>query len=374
MCRNYPIEILFCANCCTAHQKYQVPKSDLFPGSYHYRSRFTADVLSGMAQLVRSCRQRFGSVHGKTVLDVGCNDGSLLDLFKKEGATTLGVEPTDAHLEAQLKGHVVWNEFLSTDLAYRIVTAHGEPCLITFTNVFAHINDLAQAIEALKRLMGENTVLVIENHYLGAVLDGNQFDTFYHEHLRTYSSTSFQHIADSLDVALLDVEFPARYGGNIRVFLGNAKQAKEGGVERKELPARESRFVDQFESLCRNIDRWREHQGLVLEEEFRRFGRLAAKAFPARAAILIRLLALDEETIEAVYEKSGSLKIGHYVPGTRIPIRSDDELFASPDGRRRILNLAWHISREIGSYMAERGYTGEIIDILSAANFDARVA
>src|SRR4051812_5274264 len=74
-CRAYPIEIVFCSVCNTAHQRYQVPKQDLFPATYHYRSRFTADVLSGMAGLLASCEQHYGSVKGKTVLDVGCNDG-----------------------------------------------------------------------------------------------------------------------------------------------------------------------------------------------------------------------------------------------------------------------------------------------------------
>src|SRR3989304_7090131 len=77
ICREYPIEILFCENCFTAHQRFQVPKQELFPTSYHYRSRFTADVLNGMAGLVESCAQKFGDLAGKKVLDIGCNDGSL---------------------------------------------------------------------------------------------------------------------------------------------------------------------------------------------------------------------------------------------------------------------------------------------------------
>ncbi len=70
-----------------------------------------------------------------------------------------------------------------------------------------------------------------------------------------------------------------------------------------------------------------------------------------------------------MYEKPGSLKIGHYVPGTRIPICSDEELFALPNETRPLLNLAWHIPREIRSYLAEKGYTGPIVYILSVENF-----
>lgn len=369
VCREYPIEILFCETCLTAHQRFQIPKRELFPASYHYRSRFTADVLNGMAGLVEACVQRFGGLSGKKVLDIGCNDGSLLDFFQRQGATTIGVEPTDACLDAQKKGHVAFNNYFSADLAETIAASHGKLDFITFTNVFAHIENLRDVLAALKILMSPQTVIVIENHYLGAVLDGNQFDTFYHEHPRSYSYTSFVHMANSLGVGLRDVEFPSRYGGNIRVFLGHASDGGGKAVDLSALKARESRFLGNFAMLRKNIDSWRVAKGALLNAQIQRHGKLRAKAFPGRAAILVKLLGLNEESVSAVYEKPGSLKIGHYLPGTRIPIHSDDELFHLPDKTLPLLNLAWHIPREIRSYLAEHGYTGPIIDILSTEDF-----
>ena len=76
-------------------------------------------------------------------------------------------------------------------------------------------------------MINEDTVLIIENHYLGSILKKNQFDTFYHEHPRTYSLKSFNFIAKKLNVNILKVQFPKRYGGNIRVILGRRK-TKEG--------------------------------------------------------------------------------------------------------------------------------------------------
>src|ERR1700687_2849611 len=72
-CSEYPIEILLCGTCITAHARFQIPKTTLFPKAYHYRSRFTADVLSGMQQLTKSCESRVGSLTQKKVLDIGCN-------------------------------------------------------------------------------------------------------------------------------------------------------------------------------------------------------------------------------------------------------------------------------------------------------------
>lgn len=370
VCREYPIEILFCIKCLTAHQRYQVPKQELFPVSYHYRSRFTADVLEGMASLVESCTDRFGSLAGKIVLDVGCNDGSLLDCFHRKGAITLGLEPTSACDDAQEKGHITFKDYLSEEVALEISLAHGKPDFITFTNVFAHIENLQSVLNSLRVLMSPETVIIIENHYLGSILDGKQFDTFYHEHPRTYSYTSFVHLARSLNLSLIDVEFPIRYGGNIRVFLGNAIDCRNVEMDdRVELRNRERHYLESFVSLQKNLENWCRMKRRKLEEEYQKNGRLKAKAFPGRAAILVKLLGLNEEMVSAVYEKPGSLKIGHYLPGTRIPICSDNDLFAIPEKNLPLLNLAWHIPHEIRNYMTEHGYTGPIIDIMCVEDF-----
>jgi hypothetical protein len=369
-CKEYPVEIMFCEKCCTAHQRFPVPKQELFPSTYHYRSRFTADVLSGMAGLVELCGRQFGSFAGKTVLDIGCNDGSLLDFFRLQGAKTIGVEPTGAGGDAAQKGHTIFSKFLSEDLASEIVSLHGNPSFITFTNVFAHIEDLSQVLKSLRRLMAKQTVIVIENHYLGSVLDGNQFDTFYHEHPRTYSCSSFTYIARSLGLDLLDVQFPSRYGGNIRVFLGKASIFKKiGSTNIETLTGKESNFKTQFSILTSNIQLWKERKSSIITDHVNKYGKLRAKAFPGRAAILVKLLGLNEEIISAVFEKPGSLKIGHYLPGTRIPIQSDDDLFLCQDKTLPLLNLAWHIPNEIRAYMNNNSYTGPIIEILSPDDF-----
>jgi hypothetical protein len=366
-CREYPIEILFCDHCVTAHQRYQVPKAELFPASYHYRSRQTADVLNGMRNLVLACEAELGALAGRTVLDIGCNDGSLLSIFREKRAITHGIEPTGAAADAAAAGHSVVNDFLSEAVAADFVARHGRPDVVSFTNVFAHIDDLHSVVRALRVLTAPETTVIIENHYLGAILDKRQFDTFYHEHPRTYSSTSFRHIADALGMAIAKIEFPQRYGGNIRVFLSGARPA--AGADVAALAERETGYGGALRGLPAAITAWRTNKLAELEHEFRRHGRLPAKAFPGRAAILIKLLGLDEGQIEAVYEKPGSMKIGYYVPGTRIPIRSDDEFAAVAACERPLINLAWHIPAEIHSYIRQRGYSGPIIDIIGENDF-----
>jgi hypothetical protein len=115
------------------------------------------------------------------------------------------------------------------------------------------------------------------------------------------------------------------------------------------------------------VVKWRDTMGERIRGLVAAHGALAAKAFPGRAAILVKLLGIDTECLAAVHEKPGSMKIGHYLPGTRIPIRSDDDFFAMAKEPPVILNLAWHISPEINAYLRKAGYRGEIVDILDPA-------
>lgn len=364
ICIEYPIVISYCKKCNTAHQKFQIPKNELFPKSYHYRARFTADVLKGMKTLVEDCRKLFGDFSNKKVIDIGCNDGSLLTFFRQEGAITYGIEPTDAYQDAISIGHTVFNEFLTIDTAKKVVDQIGKFDFITFTNVFAHIENLKGVITALKEMMHDGTVIIIENHYLGAVIERNQFDTFYHEHPRTYSYNSFLFVAESLGLQLLHVEFPSRYGGNIRVIMGNKSIYDTFNNDYTEILKKESSYFDKLIDMSNQIDQWKVSMKETIEKSIFQFGKLKAKAFPGRAAILVKLLKLDNDMISAVYEKPGSMKIGHYLPATRIPIKSDVELFETLGDEKIILNLAWHIQTEIEKYLRDNNFKGQILNIL----------
>jgi len=360
VCKEYPIEIVYCDNCFTALQRFQVPKEDLFPQTYHYRARMTGSVLAFMSGLVDECEKRYGSLADKLVLDVGCNDGSLLNFFRAKGAKTCGVEPTSAAADAQANGHDVTHGFFDEKVAAAIVASHGQPDFITFTNVFAHIEDLPALLRALKILISERTVLIIENHYLGAVLDGNQFDTFYHEHPRTYSQRSFEVISKTLGLQLEHVEFPKRYGGNIRVWM------RKNADSTAPAKADENQFSQRFGDLQKRVQAWQAETRKMLAEHVAKHGPIRAKAFPGRAAILIKLLGVDADTISAVYEIAGSIKTGYYVPGTRIPILPEADLYKL-DMSQPILNLAWHLPAEVRANLSKNGYTGEVIDVMKGA-------
>lgn len=348
-------EIMLCKNCLTAHQLHPVEKEMLFKPDYHYRSRLTKDVLSGMADLATAIlNRRPTSTEICTILDIGCNDGSLLEIFKNRvPCVTIGVDPTNAVMEEQNRIDLRIQGFFDKACADRIRLAHKKIHVITFTNVFAHIENLPELIRNVSSLMSEETLLVIENHYLGAILERNQFDTFYHEHPRTYSLKSFKFIAKSMGAEIVDVAFPSRYGGNIRVTI--AKNGSPSDIS--ELLKEEEKFLDRFIQMQEFFVEWkRESIPKILELAER--GPLFGKALPGRAVMLISALSVNADLMPVIFEQNSSLKVGFLVPGTQINVLADNEMV---NYNPKVLILwAWHIAEEICEYLRSIGFKGEV--------------
>ena len=362
----FPISLSLCNHCLTVTQKIHIPKNILFPKGYHYRAKLTKDVLLGQKNLVSRTEKYYGSLKNKVVLDIGANDCSLLNEFKKKGAKTIAVEPTNAIIDGN-NSHKKYQTYFNKKISQKILKIYGKIDFITFTNVFAHINNLKELIKNLKTLISKNTVIIIENHYLGSVLKKKQFDTFYSEHLRTYSLNSFIFVAKNLNMTVRHVEFPARYGGNIRVFLDRRDDLLKKNSYANYLN-KEKYFKKEFKKIKIYINRWKSRKRNKILKLNKLYGPLPAKAFPGRAAIILKLLKLSNKNILAIYEKSNSKKIGFYAPGTNIKIVNEDKL-SFVDKKIPIINLAWHINKEIKHYLIGKKIRNKIINIIENRDF-----
>lgn len=349
----YPQEVLLCPRCLTAHQRFPVSKETLFGPSYHYRSRLTNDVLSGMDGLVSHSLAMRAPKVGDKVLDIGCNDGSLLGKFRGAGLETFGVDPTKAILEHGGAVDHPYMDYFRPDFAKSLLRDFGTFEYITMTNVFAHIEDFRSLCEAIELLIGPDTLVVIENHYLGSILETSQFDTFYHEHPRTYSAKSFGFVSASLASPIVDISFPKRYGGNIRVSLSRDLSLPSSPVTMPDEDWMNQAFMNLEETYLQ----WKRKAKEAIES-LASEGTVAGKALPGRAVMLISSLGLDKSVMAEVFEKPDSPKVGMLVPGTNIVISSDDGLENS--AYTDLVIWAWHISEEVTQYVRGLGFKGRL--------------
>ncbi len=353
----YHQEIQLCIKCKTAHQLHQVVKEKLFKPDYHYRAKLTKDVLDGMEGLVDQVTKIINLNEKSVVLDVGCNDGSLLGKFKERiNCVTVGVDPTDAINDAGTTIDFAIQGFFDSEIARRIAGQIGIPDVITFTNVFAHIENLPELINAIKTLLSRSTILVIENHDLGAVLRKTQFDTFYHEHPRTYSAKSFEFIAERLGMEILAMEFPSRYGGNIRVILGSKTDSENLSI-RALVESQTLDVHENFLKLQAFFSNWKlESRARFNELQLR--GPIYGKALPGRAVMLISSLGITPGEMPIIFEQDKSPKVGFYVPGTLIEVKGDLEL--NQIKPEVVIVWAWHIIEEVCNYLEGFDFVGEV--------------
>ena len=212
--------------------------------------------------------------------------------------------------------------------------------------------------------------MIIENHYLGSIIKKNQFDTFYHEHPRTYSLTSFVNITKKIGIKLIDYRFVKRYNGNIRVYFKNTGKIYKSKNKINEKLKLEKKIINRVKYLQSSINYWKLNKKKQLNEIVKLNGPVAAKAFPGRASIILNLLNLDTKSISFIYEKNSSLKNNKYAPGTNIKIIKEKFFLKKEKQKNIIINLAWHISAEIKQYLKKKlNYHGKVIDIISQSDF-----
>lgn len=363
--KKYKIELKLCKKCLTINQLHKVNQKTLFPKKYNYRAGLTKDVQMGMKKLVSRINPLIKKKR-KTVLDIGCNDGSLLNFFKKKNFITYGIEPTNAHKDCS-KNHTIYNEYLSKKSIKKILNKEKFIDVVTFTNVFAHIVNFDELIKSLKVLVPKINYLVIENHYMGSVFKTNQFDTFYQEHPRTYSVNSFVFISKLLGMKIKKIEFPQRYGGNIRVYMSNNNNKLKFDISK--VLKKEILFEKNFMHLKNKINVWKKNKNLMLNNLIKKGYTIYGKAFPGRASILINLLKLNVDNLKVIFEQNNSPKNFHFVPGTKIPILPDRNIHKILNKKSIIINFSWHISEEIKKYLKKMKVKNRVINIIANKDF-----
>ena len=337
----YPISIGFCKKCILLQNNYIVDDRILYTKNYHYRPGITKDVVNNFKEMSLKLSKLYKLNSNSVVADIGCNDGSLLKEFKSLGILkTVGIDPTNT-IKYAPKYIKTIQDFMNLKCSKKALNFYGKIDLITTTNVFAHTNKLKDFILGVKKLIKKDGVFVIENHYLGAIIKKKQFDSFYHEHLRTYSLKSLINLLKYYGFKIIDAYTTDRYGGNIQAHftLGNMKKSNSIKKilisEKKEKLDKEityKKLNDEIGDIDLKISKF-------LDKNKNK--KIVAKAFPARASILIHRFSSIKNHIAFVGEQPTSLKLNKFVPGTNIQILSSKRFKKyKPD---IMIILAWHL-------------------------------
>ena len=358
----YPLRMFWCEECSLAQIDYCVDGSVVYHPDYPYRTGITKELVEYQNSISKSLISKYNLKQGGFVVDLGSNDGTLLTGFKERGIKVLGVEPTNIAKIANQNGVETIQKFFTVEIANEIKNKHGEASLILATNMFAHMATIGEVVSGIELLLKDDGVFVFENHYLLDVIQGGQFDTIYHEHLRTYSLKSLIKLFSYYDFTITDVERGSRYGGNIRVHVTKGKNRPVSENVTALLNLEENSDLYKLETYRKFAERVKK-----AKKDFMNFllkikddGKtIVANSCPGRSVTLLNYYGVDADLIPYIAEQPTSLKLGMFLPGKLIPVVNNEILIKEqPD---YVILLAWHYAEPIMEQLKARGLKSNFI-------------
>lgn len=341
---SYPLDLYICSDCGLA-QIVDVIAPEILYGNYIYVTGSSLGLAGHFDTYAQWVIKRCGLKPGSLVIDVGSNDGTLLQSFQERGMKVLGIEPaTHIATKASAKGVRTINMFLTPETAIRAASEFGRAKLITSNNVFANIDDLPSWVDAIEKLLSNDGIYVFESFYLADVVNNMVFDFIYHEHLSAFSVKPIKQLVEAYGLELISVEHVATKGGSLRYFVQRrgGPIAEDGSVA-KYLAAEQAMGLYEkktYVAYAEKIDRLK-CQALKFLSQAKDEGKsVAGFGASITGTTLIYHFEIGEYLEYLVDDNP--LKQGRYSPGLHLPVLASTALLEKkPD---YVVALAWRFA------------------------------
>lgn len=361
----FPLHVLVCDRCWLVQLPEHESPQRIFSHDYAYFSSYSESWLAHARAYADQMIGRFAYGSHSRVVEIASNDGYLLQYFLERGVPVLGVEPAENCAEvAKARGIPTEVLFFGKASARDLVDRYGPADLVLGNNVLAHVPDLNDFVAGLKIMLAAGGVVTMEFPHLLNLIQGNQFDTVYHEHYSYLSLLTVAQVFAAHGLSLFDVEELSTHGGSLRIFARHAEQTPApvtAALQR--LLAREHSAGLAALPIYRAFARQVEDTRFELLEFLIGARRAGKKVWgygaPAKGSTLLNYCGIRRDLIEATVDRSPH-KQGMYMPGVHIPILAPERMRqARPD---YVLILPWNLRDEIVAQMAQvRDWGGQFV-------------
>lgn len=340
----YPLHVVYCTNCQTAQLNYTVPKETMF-GDHTYLSGVTKSLsahFKGIAEEVDS--RYFRDTPGKSVLDIGSNDGTQLKSFQDLKWDVLGVESSKSTAQiAQSAGVPTVNEFFNQELVRKLGKKFH---VINAAGVFFHLEELHSVAEGIRETLRDDGVFVVQFLYMKRIMENLAFDQIYHEHLLYYNLATIQKLLDRHGMEMFDAYPAPIHGGSIIGFVTH-KEKRPVSDRLKQMRNDESRSgcneLAAYKKFSVRIEEMK-HENLRYLKQKKIDGKVVyGMGAPVKGNTMLNHFGVGPGLIPYLVEKN-ELRKGLYSPGMHIPIILEREIDKPPDV---YYVLAWNFKKEI---------------------------
>jgi 2-polyprenyl-3-methyl-5-hydroxy-6-metoxy-1,4-benzoquinol methylase len=362
-----PLQMYICKNCFLVQLKqFEIPEKIFL--DYAYFSSYSSSWLEHAKNYADRITKQLELNKNSFVLEIASNDGYLLQYFKNKEIPVLGIEPAENIAKvANEKGINTLNEFFSLTLAKKLSISEKSADLIIGNNVFAHVPEINNFVEGLRVMLNDNGVITLEFPHLLQLIEKNQFDTIYHEHLSYFSLNTVKTILSSHDLEIFDVEELSTHGGSLRIFVKHKKNSKikisinvEHILEKeKENGLLEISFYKKFSD---NVKKIRTDFSEFLNEVKNKNAKIVCYGAPAKGNTFLNYCKIDSRMISFTVDKNPH-KQGKFLPGTHISIKDPSELMnEKPD---YVIILPWNLENEIKNEISfVRDWNGKFVIVI----------
>jgi SAM-dependent methyltransferase len=345
----YPLHVYVCEKCFLVQVEEYVSPEGIFT-EYAYFSSYSDSWLAHMKAYADMITARLGLGRDSRVVELGSNDGYLLQYFVAKGIPVLGVEPARNVAETAIARGVPTVVKLFGRQAARELAGEGvQADLVCGANVLAQVPDVNDFVGGIKILLKPGGVVTVEFPHLMRLMDENQFDTIYHEHFSYFSFLTAERIFAAHGLTLFDVDELPTHGGSLRIYARHANDASRPVSERAtNLRARErSAGLERLETYASFTEQVHETKRRLLEFLIgaRRKGkRIAGYGAPGKGNTLLNYCGIRTDFVEYTVDRN-PYKHGRFLPGTHIPIYPPEKIRETrPD---YVLILPWNLKDEI---------------------------
>lgn len=344
----YRLAVGVCGTCGMVQLMEEVPREKMFHEDYPYISQGSAV----MRKHFRALAERFLATElagaDPFVVELGCNDGTMLRTVAEAGVRHLGVEPSGAVADmAAAAGVRVRKDFFEESTALSIREEHGAADVIYAANTLCHIPYMGSILKGVEALLGPTGVFVFEDPYLGDIIERTSFDQIYDEHFFLFSASSVDEMARRHGLELVDVERLEVHGGEVRYTLARpgARPRTEAVAallaEEKDRGLAERATLDLFGDRIRTI---RDDLVALLRKLKDEGKRVVGYGATAKSATVTNLCGIGPDLVEFIGDTTPA-KQHRLAPGSHIPVRPAEE-FANPYPDYALL-FAWNHAEEI---------------------------
>ncbi len=338
----------FCGNCSTVQILEQPDPEKMFHENYAFFSRTSKRMAIHFKSYAEWVKENYLTSEDPFVVEIGSNDGLMMEFFAKDNIRQLGVEPS-ANVAQKARTHGVETlcSFFNLDAAKKIVSEKGSADALIAANVMCHIPDLHGVAKGADHLLTSEGVIIFEEPYLGDMIENTAYDQIYDEHVFIFSARSVQNIFKRYNFELIDVKPQATHGGSMRYVLARkGKWPVSPAVENQLLYEEKKGLVlratyDLFREKC---ELSRTNLVKILKEQKDAGRSIVGYAATSKSTTVLNYCNIGPELIEFISDTT-PLKQGKYSPGMHIPIRPYETLRDGyPDG---FLLFAWNHKGEI---------------------------